>query len=37
LTASHINSNATFEEAKKLGFDYFQGFFLEEPSSDFVG
>ena len=35
--ASHINSNATFEEAKKLGFDYFQGFFLEEPSSDFVG
>jgi predicted signal transduction protein with EAL and GGDEF domain len=31
--ASHINSDATFEEVKKLGFDYFQGYFLGEPTS----
>ena len=35
--ASHINSQATFEEAKKLEFDYYQGFFLGEPTSDFIG
>jgi EAL domain-containing protein (putative c-di-GMP-specific phosphodiesterase class I) len=34
--ASHINSKSTFEEAKKLGFDYFQGFYLGEPTSTFV-
>ncbi len=33
--ASHINSNSTFEKAKKLGFDYYQGFFFSEPTSDF--
>lgn len=35
--ASHINSKSTFEEAKKLGFDYYQGFFLGEPTSTFAG
>jgi len=30
--ASHINSEGTFAEAKKLGFDYYQGFFLGEPT-----
>jgi len=35
--ASHINSKGTFEEAKKLGFDYFQGFYLGEPTSTFAG
>jgi len=34
--ASHINSKSTFEEAKKLGFDYFQGFYLGEPTSTFT-
>lgn len=34
--ASHINSKGTFEEAKKLGFDYFQGFYLGEPTSTFA-
>lgn len=34
--ASHINSQGTFEEAKKLGFDYFQGFYLGEPTSTFT-
>jgi len=29
--ASHINSEGTFEETKKLGFDYFQGYFLGKP------
>lgn len=31
--ASHINSNSSFEEAKKLGFNYYQGFFFGEPTS----
>ena len=35
--ATHINSNSAFEEAKKLGFDYYQGFFFGEPTSDFIG
>ncbi len=35
--ASHINAQATFDEAKKLGFDYYQGFFLGEPTSTFEG
>ena len=30
--ATHINSNASFEEAKKLGFDYYQGFYFEKPT-----
>jgi len=29
--ASHINSEGTFEETKKLGFNYFQGYFLGKP------
>ena len=29
--ASHINSEGTFEETKKLGFDYFQGYYLGKP------
>jgi len=35
--ASHINSKTTLDETKKLGFDYFQGFFLDEPTSTFAG
>ena len=35
--ASHINSEGTFEEAKKLGFDYYQGFFFGKPTSTFDG
>ena len=35
--ASHINSHETFNETKKLEFDYFQGFFLDEPTSNFAG
>lgn len=34
--ATHINSNSSFEEAKKLGFDYYQGFFFGEPTSIFA-
>lgn len=34
--ATHINSNNSFEEAKKLGFDYYQGFFFGELSSNFL-
>ena len=34
--ASHINSEGTFEKAKKLGFDAFQGYFLEKPTSTFA-
>ena len=30
--ASRINSNTSFEESKKLGFDYFQGFFFGKPT-----
>ena len=30
--ASRINSNRSFEESKKLGFDYFQGFFFGKPT-----
>lgn len=30
--ASRINSNRSFEESKKLGFDCFQGFFFGEPT-----
>lgn len=33
--ATHINSKSSFEEAKKLGFDYYQGFFFGEPTSHF--
>lgn len=33
--AAHINSSSTFKEARKLGFDYYQGFFFEKPTSDF--
>jgi len=33
IIATHINSNSSFEEAKKLGFDYYQGFFFGEPTS----
>lgn len=33
--ATHINSNATFEEAKKLDFDYYQGFFFGKPTQEF--
>ncbi|MFK5882573.1 MAG: EAL domain-containing protein [Sulfurospirillum sp.] len=29
--ATRINSNASFEESKKMGFDYFQGFFFGKP------
>ena len=35
--ASHINSQATFNEVIKLEFNYFQGFFLDEPTSTFAG
>jgi len=35
--ATHINSDNSFEEAKKLGFDYFQGFFIQKPTSTFAG
>ena len=31
--ASRINSNTSFEESKKLGFDYFQGFFFGKPTN----
>ena len=34
--ASHINSEGIFEEVKKLGFDAFQGYFLEKPTSTFA-
>jgi EAL domain-containing protein (putative c-di-GMP-specific phosphodiesterase class I) len=34
--ASHINSEGTFEETKKLGFDYFQGYYLGKPTSTFA-
>ncbi len=30
--ASRINSNTSFEESKKIGFDYFQGFFFGKPT-----
>ena len=30
--ATHINSQASFEEAKRMGFDYFQGFFFGKPT-----
>ncbi len=30
--ATHINSNNSFKECKKLGFDYFQGFFFGKPT-----
>ncbi len=30
--ATHINSKASLEEAKKIGFDYFQGFFFGKPT-----
>lgn len=33
--ATQINSNVTLEEAKKLGFDYYQGFFFGKPSLEF--
>jgi c-di-GMP-related signal transduction protein len=33
--ASHINSDISFKEAKKLDFDYYQGFFLGKPSLEF--
>jgi len=33
--ATHINSNKTLEEAKKRGFDYYQGFFFGKPSLEF--
>jgi len=35
--ASHINSISSFEEVKKLDFDYFQGFLFGEPTSIFAG
>ena len=31
--ASHINSQATLDAAKELGFECFQGFFLAKPSA----
>ena len=31
--ASRINSNTSSEEAQKLGFDYFQGFFFSKPTN----
>ena len=34
--AAHINSKGTFEETKKLGFNYFQGYFLGKPTSTFA-
>ena len=32
--ASHINSQGAFNEAKKLGFDYFQGYYLGKPNHE---
>lgn len=34
--ATHINSNASFEEVKNLNFDYFQGYFFGKPTSIFA-
>lgn len=34
--ASHINSNSSFEEAKDIGFDYYQGYFFGKPTSNFL-
>lgn len=33
--APHINSNHSFEEAKNIGFDYYQGYFFGKPTSSF--
>ena len=33
--AEFVKDEKIFEECKKLGFDYFQGFYLEEPSPKF--
>ena len=33
--ASNINSNSSFEETKKLGFDYYQGYFFGKHTSNF--
>ena len=32
--ATQINSASSFDEAKKLGFDYFQGFLFSQPQKE---